>query len=98
MFLFQTIERVFPYNEAVLQENGKFRVNPQGMKLENNENCKCSVCETHFITEETLTRHVQIHHRERICYPCPICRTFFPSPSSTYRHLSKGKYTRLRFW
>lgn len=87
------MEKIPPYNEAFLQENGKFRVTPQGMQLEENENLenyKCTVCETHFITKQNLSRHIQIHHKERICYPCPICRTFFPSPSSTYRHLSKG--------
>ncbi|KAK6616993.1 hypothetical protein RUM44_005350 [Polyplax serrata] len=86
------IEKISPCNEAVLQEDGKFRVTPQGMKLEGNgnfANFKCTVCETHFFSKQTLTRHVQIHHKERICYPCPICRTFFPSPTSTYRHLSK---------
>ncbi|EEB14868.1 hypothetical protein Phum_PHUM332850 [Pediculus humanus corporis] len=90
-----SIEKVSSCNEAVLQEDGKFRVTPQGTQLENNKNLKnftCTICKTHFITKQVLSRHVQIHHKERICYPCPICRTFFPSPSSTYRHLSKDHH------
>ncbi|KAL0275671.1 UNVERIFIED_CONTAM: hypothetical protein PYX00_003460 [Menopon gallinae] len=89
------LDRVVSKNQAILQENGKFMVTSQNNETEEEKNLEkhnCSVCDSSFLTEQTLSRHVQIYHRERICYPCPLCRTFFASPSSVYRHLSKAHH------
>lgn len=81
-------------NQAILQENGTFTVTSEKLEesdLSNMDKHKCSFCDAQFITLQTLNRHVSMYHRKLICFQCPLCKEFFPSPTSVYRHLSKGK-------